>query len=224
MRSLAPLAVRNNKVQRMVGSGRCGKGKCHFGTGVHALRYASNQNGLVRMVNRRNLKDVHENAVLSDFRKHLQNHGIVMEICSRPEPPEAMVDIGGRRTWIEITDAFLDKAHAIGLTSGAADDVTHTPDSRRLIVDPDAIFRYQLLSVIDKKYEKSTMQKIALADGPGILLVGAFTPFNKARQIVQENKKSIEDLVSEKSIDVFDQIFIYDGHGNREFHLVYQRT
>lgn len=176
------------------------------------------------MVSRRNLKSVHEEAVLRGFGDYLKNKDSILTILAKPEPPEAIVDIDGKINWIEVTDAFLDQDHAIGLTSGAADDVVHISDSKRLIYNPDAIFRASLLTVIEKKYDKSTMQSIALANGPGILLVGIFTPFNSARGIKSEEKSNIEYLVTKKSVKVFDQIYLYDGTGNREFHLVYQKT
>ena len=92
------------------------------------------------MVSRRDLKSVHEEAVLSQFKAYLESKGCNLEILERPEPPEAIVELNGNRSWIEITDAFLDKDHARGLTSYAADNVTHVPDDGRLIFDPDAIF------------------------------------------------------------------------------------
>ena len=176
------------------------------------------------MVSRRDLKSVHEDGVLRGFGDHLKDQNSFLKILEKPEPPEAIVEIDGKKSWIEITDAFLDQDHAIGLTSGAADDVTHTSDSKRLIYDPDGTFRESLLTVIEKKYDKRSMQSIASANGPGILLVGIFTPFNSARGIKFEEKSSIEDLVTNKPTKIFDQIYLYDGTGNREFHLVYQQT
>ena len=86
------------------------------------------------MVNRRRLKDIHENAVIRQFKAYLEIDGVRLKVLDRPEPPEAIVDIDGKRTWIEITDAFLDKKHAIGLTSGACDDVEHVSDDGRLLL------------------------------------------------------------------------------------------
>ncbi len=176
------------------------------------------------MVSRRNLKYAHEDAVLRDFGEYLKAQGSLLEILEKPEPPEAIVEINQKRNWIEVTDAFLDQVHAIGLTSGAADDVTHIPDSRRLIVEPEETFRESLLTVIEKKYDKGSMQTIASTNGPGILLVGVFTPFSTAREVALEEKDSIKSLVTKKSVKVFDLIYVYDGTGNREFHLVYQKT
>ncbi|MCU8083840.1 hypothetical protein [Shewanella sp. SM23] len=147
-----------------------------------------------------------------------------MEVISKPEPPEAIVEIDGKQSWIEITDAFLDIAHAKGLTSGAADDVEHISDSGRLILEPDDTFRASLLAVIENKYDKKSMQKVASAHGPGILLVGIFTPFNSAGAVSKEEKMNVKNLVESKSLPIFSHIYVYDGTGSREFHLLYQKT
>lgn len=176
------------------------------------------------MVSRRDLKSLHEDAVIQGFGDHLNDQGSLLTVLTKPDPPEAMVEIDGKIHWIEVTDAFLDKGHAIGLTSGACDDVPNRPDSGRLIGEPDKKFRESLLSVIETKYDKNSMQSIASANGPGILLVGIFTPFNTARGVTSEEKSSIENLINKKQTKIFGQIYLYDGTGNREFHLVYQKT
>lgn len=175
------------------------------------------------MVNRRELKNAHEKAVLRQFSTHLENENSCLEILERPEPPEAIVEINGERTWIEITDAFLDQDHAIGLTSGAADDMEHIPDDRRLIADPDSTFSSVLHAVIGAKYDKTSMHSVAADLGPGILLVGVFTPFTTAKSVSCDEAVAIASLVSKKSIQVFDSIYVYEGTGERTFHLLYRR-
>src|SRR5688572_24827544 len=101
------------------------------------------------MVKRRDLKGVHEEAVLRQFKAYLEDDGRHLEILDRPEPPEAIADLDGERTWIEVTDAFLDKDHAIGLTSYASEDVDHVPDDGRLVIEPDATFSSVLHAVIE---------------------------------------------------------------------------
>lgn len=175
------------------------------------------------MVKRRDLKEAHEDAVLTQFKAHLENNGRRLDILDRPEPPEAIADLDGERIWIEITDAFLDRDHAIGLTSYASDDVDHIPDDGRIIVEPDATFSRVLLSVIEAKYEKATMQKIAEMNGPGILLVGVFTPFATAEAIAQDEAASVAKLVTSKPVSVFNTIYAYQGSGERSFHVLYER-
>lgn len=175
------------------------------------------------MVNRRQLKDIHENAVIRQFKAYLEIDGVRLKVLDRPEPPEAIVDIDGKRTWIEITDAFLDKKHAIGLTSGACDDVEHVSDDGRLIIDPDATFSSVLHSVIEAKYDKASMHSIAKSLGSGILLVGIFTPFTTAEAIANQEAAAIAELASSKPIQVFESIYAYDGTGQRTFHVLYCR-
>lgn len=173
------------------------------------------------MVARKDLKSVHEAAVLQHFKEHLGAQGIALDVLATPEPPEAIVEIGGVRTWIEITDAFLDQKHAIALTSGACHDTRHIPDDRRLIVDPDEVFASVLRSVIAAKYDKATMRAFAASEGPGVLLVGVFTPFATAAEVANDEAAAIADLVSGKADQIFDTIYVYDGYGRREFHVLY---
>lgn len=175
------------------------------------------------MVNRRDLKSVHEEAVLRQFKAHLEKDGRHLDILDRPEPPEAIADLDGERTWIEITDAFLDNDHAIGLTSYASDDVDHIPDDSRLVVEPDATFSSVLHAVIEAKYDKPTMQKIAEAQGLGILLVGVFTPFTTAEAVAQDEAASVAKLVKSKPVNLFNTVYVYEGTGQRSFHVLYQR-
>jgi hypothetical protein len=175
------------------------------------------------MVSRRELKSVHEEAVLRQFATHLENEGGCLEVLGRPEPPEAIVKLNGERTWIEITDAFLDQDHAIGLTSGASDDMEHIPDDGRLIVEPDATFSSVLHSVIAAKYDKASMRSVAADLGPGILLVGVFTPFTTAEAVAHDEAAAVASLISNKPVKVFQTIYAYDGTGKRSFHALYRR-
>ena len=55
---------------------------------------------------------------------------------------------------LEVTDAFLDKDHAIGLTTGVSEDVEHISDSGRLVIEPDKMFSSVLQSVIEQNMIK----------------------------------------------------------------------
>ncbi len=173
------------------------------------------------MVSRRDLKEAHEKYVLACFTEYLKQDGKILTIIEQPDPPEAIVEINGTKTWIEITDAFLDQAHARSLTTRAADDVCHIRDDKRLVIEPDVTFQAQLHGVISKKYDKTTMQRISAELGPGILLVGIFTPFNTAKLIVKEEKLNIAKLITKKSIPIFDKIYVYDGNNVRKFHVLF---
>ena len=173
------------------------------------------------MVKRRDLKQAHEDAVIQQFSKYMENLGKTFNVLETPEPPEAIIEINDKKTWLEVTDAFLDKDHAIGLTTGVSEDVEHRSDSGRLVIEPDERFSSVLQSVIEAKYDKASMQSIFQERGSGILLVGIFTPFTSAADIAQSESKSISDLVAKKSVKVFDTIYVYDGTGQRSFHSVY---
>lgn len=175
------------------------------------------------MVSRRNLKSVHEDAVLRQFKEYLASNGVQLNVMGRPEPPEAIVELNGKRTWIEITDAFLDKDHAISLTSGVSDDIEHMPDGGRLIIDPDEKFSAVLRSVIEAKYDKASMRSITASQGSGILLVGIFTPFTTAVAVAHEEAEAIARLVLEKSVQVFEVIYVYEGTGQRSFHVLFRQ-
>lgn len=175
------------------------------------------------MFKRRELKSLHEEAVLRQFKTYLENCDRHLVILDRPEPPEAIADLDGERIWIEITDAFLDRRHAISLTSCASNDVDHIPDGGRLIIEPDLMFSRVLHAVIEAKYDKATMQKIAETQGPGILLVGIFTPFITAESVAHTEAASIAKLIASKPVKVFNAIYVYEGTGDRSFHILYQQ-
>lgn len=174
------------------------------------------------MVTRRNLKNIHEDAVLRHFKDHLRSNGTCLEILNKPDPPEAIVALNGNRTWIEITDAYLDKAHAISLTSAASDDIEHIPDGGRLILDPDETYSNTLHSVIASKYAKNSIRSIADSHGPGILLVGIFTPFTTAEEVAHDAAKTIASLLANQPSKIFQTIYTYDGTGRRRFHVLYR--
>ena len=115
----------------------------------------------------------------------------------------------------------MDKTHAIGLTSSVCDDVNRKNDSGRLIVEPDGNFSNVFQSVIEAKYEKNSMHKTAAQLGPGILLVGVFTPFTTAEEVAIAEANSIIDLITSKPTKLFKKIYAYDGYGKRKFHLIY---
>jgi hypothetical protein len=173
------------------------------------------------MVKRRELKHVHEGAVLHQFSAYVEKLGSTLKILNNPDPPDAIIEINGQKTWIEITDAFLDRDHAIRLTTGASEDVEHRSDPGRLVLEPDERFSSALRSVIEDKYDKKTMRSISQIQGAGILLVGIFTPFASASDIAKNEAVSIANLVAQKPIKVFDTVYVYDGAGQRSFHLIY---
>lgn len=102
---------------------------------------------------------------------------------------------------LEVTDAFLDKDHAISLTTGVSEDVEHISDSGRLVIDPDQRFSSVLQSVIEAKYDKASMQSIFQERGAGILLVGTVT----VKTIPKQCKCSDTHKYSQGVSDVFQE-------------------
>ncbi len=150
------------------------------------------------MVKRRDLKQAHEDAVLQQFSEYIRNLGDTFTVLKTSDPPDAIIEVNARKTWLEITDAFWDKDHAIGLTTGVSKDVDPVSDSGRLVIEPDESFSSVLQSVIEAKYDKASMHSIFQSQGAGILLVGIFTPFASAADIVQSEAKCILEHVAKK--------------------------
>lgn len=174
------------------------------------------------MVSRRDLKSAHEDSVLHGFGVHLGRAGVNFLIVERPDPPDALVELSGERTWIEISDAFLDERHAIGLTTLASDDVEHISDSGRLIVSPDEIFSEVIHSIIATKCDKESMLKCSERHGKGILLVGIFSPFTTAEAVAISESSEVEKIVTSRAVQVFRTIYAYDGVGSRNFYVLYE--
>ncbi len=160
------------------------------------------------MVLRKDLKDAHENSVLSTFKDYIKEKGSILKVENRPDPPDAFVEIDNNKTWIEITDAFFSDSVAESITSYAAHDKTHQPSESGLFIDPDAITSERVESVIRKKLTKSTMIELANLHGSGILLVGLFGPFFDINVI--ENHFSIAFEIQMQEQKVFGSIYLYE--------------
>jgi hypothetical protein len=157
---------------------------------------------------RREVKGKHEESVLNSFRDYMINSGTTFSILEQPDPPDAIVMIGKRKTWIEITDAFLNEELARSITSYPAEDVPHIPTKRKLIINPDQIFEQAVEEVISKKYTKNSMSNIFAEHGPGVLLVGLFSPFVGSDEII--NIMPMVKSIKHENDSRFDQIFLYD--------------
>lgn len=160
------------------------------------------------MVLRKDLKDAHENSVLSTFKDYMKEKGSILKVENRPDPPDALVEIDNNKTWIEITDAFFSDDVAKSITSYAAHDKTHQPSEGGLFIDPDEITSKRVESVIKKKLTKPTMTKLAKLHGSGILLVGLFGPFFDINDI--ENHLSPAFKSQLQNQQVFDSIYLYE--------------
>lgn len=157
---------------------------------------------------RSEVKDVHENSILKKFKSLIELNGNIVEILSKPEPPDAIITINGQKTWIEITDAFITPEHARSLTSHVAEDKEWIKSTRDLINVGD--FSEILKGVIKEKYNKASIQRVYREYGSGILIVGCFSPFHyPIQENLEELISTIKDIHSSNE-QVFNEIYFYD--------------
>lgn len=167
---------------------------------------------------RRDVKDRHEVSVLDSFKQHLKTEeGRSLSIIDRPDPPDAMVFLDNNQTWIEVTDAILNAEYARSITSYPAEDVAHVPCENKKIQDSDDIFTEEVINVVSKKYAKATLRNIYIANGPGILLVGLYSPFVSVIDI-NELQKEVSVLSKNKD-GRFKDVYLYDM--DHTFYKVY---
>ncbi|WP_346839928.1 hypothetical protein [Microbulbifer sp. SAOS-129_SWC] len=163
----------------------------------------------------RDIQPAHEESVLNSFKSFLEDSGTSLTVLDRPDPPDAMVTIGDENSWVEVTDAFQSPDWAESLTSNAADDKIHKPYQRRVICEPDRQACEAIKEVILKKYRKKSMKGLHSKYGPGVLLVGAYTPMISPEEIIEQSRSEIlSEIVSMSPI--FEFIYLYrnshDGH------------
>jgi hypothetical protein len=162
---------------------------------------------------RNEVKKTHEDAVLDSFKKYSASSNKIVEIISKPEPPDAIIRINGDETWIEITDAFFSKELAESVTTHVADDKTHkpVPKEKRSCIEPDEQFSSILVSAIIKKYDKESIGNVYKQYGSGILLVGIINPFSDAKELINTEKQRILEALKSKE-KRFNKIYLYDVH------------
>ena len=165
-----------------------------------------------KMVKRREVQNEHEKAGLKRLGLYLDGLGSSFKMLANPDPPDAIVEIDGKKTWVEITDAFFDEDLAISETTYASEDKKHIPHpkSGKPIANPKKIFQKVLHEVIEKKYDKKTMKQTYAKYGQGILLVCVHDPFSTSSMIARDEKQNISALVSQKTVKIFNKIYVYD--------------
>lgn len=159
-------------------------------------------------VKRREVKDIHENCVLEEFKSLSELDGNIVEILNKPQPPDAVITINGKKTWIEITDAFITPEHARSITSKVADDIEWIKSTPGLINIDD--FDETLKNVIKKKYDKDSIQRVYSEFGAGILIVGCFSPFHYPIQEHLDELISIIKYIYSSNEKMFNEIYLYD--------------
>jgi len=163
---------------------------------------------------RNEVKRKHEEAVLNNFVKYLETKTRSVKINDQPDPPDALVSIDGKSTWIEITDAFLNRQLAESITSYVSDDKKHkpVPKEHRSVVEPDQTFDGIIDAEIRKKYQK--MRKIYAVNGSGILLVGVQSPFTTAKTISSTKQVDASKFAGKNDCKIFSEMYFYDTSGS----------
>lgn len=158
----------------------------------------------------REIQSAHEESVIDSFTSFLEAKGKDLKVLDRPDPPDAIIEINGKNSWIEITDAFQSPDWAKSITSYAADDKEHKAYKSRLICDPDQEACRKIKEVIVKKYNKRSMNELFKVRGQGILLVGAYTPLTSPEEIIELAR---EIIISEirKHTPIFKSIYLYQN-------------
>ncbi|EIW90549.1 hypothetical protein AGRI_01730 [Alishewanella agri BL06] len=156
----------------------------------------------------RDIQPAHEIAVLESFKIFLSKEGCDLKVLSRPDPPDAIVDIDGNTTWIEISDAFQNSEWARSITTYAADDKVHIPGGNGLTLNPDEASINIVTKVILNKYDKKTMNSIMAQHGPGILLVGMYTPMTFPEDVIEQAGHEILEVISSRK-QIFGAIYLY---------------
>lgn len=157
---------------------------------------------------RSEVKEIHEDSVLKAFKILSESNGNVVEILSKPEPPDAVITINGKETWVEITDAFITSEHARSITSSISEDKEWIQSKPGLInVDN---FNETLRGVIQEKYSKKSIQQVCNERRSGILIVGCFSPFHYP---IQENLEELIVIIKDintSNDQLFSEIYLYD--------------
>ncbi|MCW1979701.1 hypothetical protein [Xanthomonas campestris] len=124
-----------------------------------------------------NVKKRHEFAVLNAaMAEHNKLHGSVLEIISRPDPPDAVLSDGSTATWTEHTDAFFSGDWARDLTTYAA-VVVHRPMEQRGYFEPDAQLAAAFCKCVLDKDGKATYSASIVKYGQGIFVIGIESPW-----------------------------------------------
>ncbi|RVT46318.1 hypothetical protein EMM73_10130 [Rheinheimera sediminis] len=171
-------------------------------------------------MNRNEIMNAHEDSVIYSFKRYAASFGDVIDVISKPEPPDAIITINGNPSWIEITDAFFSPELAESITTNVSDDKLPrpTPKEKRFCIDPEEQFSSILEGVIIKKYDKDSIRNVYKQYGSGILLVGIINPFSSAKDLATSEKNKIEEAIKSKD-SRFSKVYLYDVH-EHIFHRV----
>lgn len=160
----------------------------------------------------------HEKVILQNFKDYLEVKGHIMEIIDCPDPPDAIVSIDGKTTFIELTNAFFSDSFERSIISAANGKWKPVSEEERFTVNPNQTSFYRIIDAIEKKYKERTMLDTMEKYGKGTLIVGIYSPFITGEGILLDYKDEISSIVSAQQHKIFNQIYVYN---NDNFYLVY---
>jgi hypothetical protein len=130
------------------------------------------------MVNKRHcIKKGHDkftiNLFLESFNFRYQSQ---YKVVAEPDPPEAIIQSGQKKRWIEVTQVFWKEELARDIYSFATEGEKHKPMAYGVFLGPDAEFAHNFVSVVKKKLEKETYLPFREKYGKGYLIVAIQYP------------------------------------------------
>ena len=159
------------------------------------------------MANRKPIKKEHERFHISNFVEWLnKTYHCTYRVISEPEPPEAVIQSKYRKSWIEVSTAFLNTDYARDVMSYVTPGEKHVSIAGNSIVNPDKFFAKSFVSVVKKKLEKRSYLSITEELGPGYLVIPILNPFfdDQTLSLMKEEWDNIKinDLGCFKSIRI----------------------
>ncbi len=159
------------------------------------------------MAHRGLLKKADERFHINNFVEWLNStYGSSYKVIAEPEPPEAIIESKYKKSWIEISTAFINSGYAQDLMSYATPNEAHKSISGNLFVGPDRTAAINFVAVVKKKLEKKSYLPIVKEYGPGYLVIPIRNPFfdeNTIRLMKEEwDTTIVNDLGCFKSVRI----------------------
>lgn len=159
------------------------------------------------MVDRGPIKKENERFHINNFMEWLnKTYHSSYRVIAEPEPPEAIIESKYRRSWIEISNAYMSAEYAQDLVSYVTPGEKHKSVNGEISVDIDRNAAKKFVNVVKKKLEKKSYLPVAEEYGPGYLIIPIYNPFfdEHTLSLMKEEwkKTEINDLGCFKSVRI----------------------
>lgn len=156
----------------------------------------------------RDIKNAHESAVIDDFVTWLnRKHGTDWRVIDRPDPPDAIIEDGEVRSWVEHTDLYRHWEEARSETSFITPGKEHIPHSENPIFDPDRRTAMALMDTLKKKLSNRSYRSAYGKYGRGYLVISERDPlFDHAT--VEEIDRITEEVMITGDIGFFKKVYL----------------